>query len=128
MDTWEVYFQTILILNANVYASHVSKRCGYSQKALLATYGLWSQEIQYLGKAEYNICCSINYRSEIHGCKCRDTKSHVTSSITWANGSAYRHSILMITDHPGDHHHTLNIVILAKKLLVIHSTRKVLLN
>ena len=128
MDTWEVYFQTILILNANVYASHVSKRCGYSQKHywLHTVYDLRRSSI--LAKPNTSICCSINYRSGIHGCKCRDTKSHVTSSITWANGYAYRHSILMITDHPGDHHHTLNIVILAKKLLVIHSTRKVLLN
>jgi len=51
MNTWEVYFQTIPILNA-MYMQ-VMQVMLLLAKALLATYVSWSQEIQYLGKDEY---------------------------------------------------------------------------
>ena len=117
MDTWEVYFQTILILI--VMYMQVMQAMLILAKALLATYVSWSQEIQFLAKPNTNICCSKTYGGEIHGCKCRGTRSQVTRSITRANGYAYRSSIIMITDPPGDRH-TLNIVILARNLLVKH--------
>ena len=102
-----------------VYASHASDV--YTRKSITGYihFMISGDPVSWQRRIQTSVALSIG----IHGCMWRDTRSHVTSSITWENWFAHRNSILMITDHPGDHR-ALNMVILAKNLLVMHPTSK----
>ena len=79
MNTWEVYFRIIPILNTMCMQVMQAKWIlaksitGYIRFMIPRDPVSWQRQLQ----------TSFALSIRTHGCKCRDTRSHVTSSITW---------------------------------------------
>ena len=81
MDTWEVYFRIILILNTMYMQVMQAKWILEKSITGYIRFMIPRDPVSWQRRLQTSFALSIG----IHGCKCRDTRSHVTSSITWTN-------------------------------------------